>query len=248
MEEIVKGFGSATFGEIYAEDYDVEHDPGTTAEAVQRLAEIAGTGKILELAIGTGRVALPLARRGLTVHGIDGSPAMVAKLREKPGGEAIPVSIGDFADVDIEGSFDLVFLIFNTLFNLTSQDAQVRCFENVAKRLNSDGQFLVETLVPDVTRFDDGQSVRTLHVDMESAVLEAAVHDPVQQVVEYQRVRMTNEGVNLSPLPIRYAWPGEIDLMARVAGMKLQHRWGGWDRSPFTATSKMHVSVYRKIA
>ena len=224
MEEILKGFGSATFGEIYAEAYEVEHDPGTTDEAVELLAGIAGTGSTLELAIGTGRVALPLARRGLKVHGIDGSPAMVAKLREKPGGEAIPVSVGDFADVDIEGSFDFVFLIFNTLFNLTSQQEQVRCFENVAKRLNSGGQFLVETLVPDVTRFDDGQSLRTLHVDMNSAVLEAAVHDPVQQVVEYQRVRMTDDGMRLSPLPIRYAWPAEIDLMARVAGMTLQHR------------------------
>ena len=248
MAEIRKGFGSSTFGEIYAEDYDVEHDPGTTEEAVQLLSELAGTGRILELAIGTGRVALPLSQRGLTIHGIDASPAMVAKLREKPGGEAIPVSLGDFADVDVEGSFDFIFLIFNTLFNLTSQQEQVRCVENVAKRLNSGGEFLIETLVPDLCQLGDGQSLRTLHVDMNSAVLEAAVHDPVEQVVEYQRIRMTNEGMRLSPLPIRYAWPSEIDLMAKLAGLELQHRWGGWDRSPFTADSRMHVSLYRKPA
>ena len=243
----MKEFGPSTFGELNATDYDDLHDPGTTEESVDLIAEIAGSGRILELAIGTGRVALPLARRGFSVQGIDGSSEMVAKLRQKPGGDTIPVSIGDFADVDVEGSFDLVFLVFNTLFNLTSQDEQVRCFRNVAEHLNDGGAFLVEAFVPDVTKFTDGQRMRAMQVGFDSVWFEAAMHDPVRQVIEHQRVRMTADGVRMIPLPMRYAWPAEIDLMAKLAGLELEHRWGGWDRSPFTAKSDFHISVYRKI-
>ncbi len=243
----MKKFGPSTFGELNAADYDDLHDPGTTEDSVDLIAEIAGSGRILELAIGTGRVALPLAQRGLSVQGIDGSSEMVAKLRQKPGGDTIPVSIGDFADVDVEGSFDLVFLVFNTLFNLTSQRDQVRCFRNVAGHLNDGGAFLVEAFVPDVTKFTDGQRMRAMHVGFDSVWFEAATHDPVRQVIEHQRVRMTADGVRMIPLPMRYAWPAEIDLMANLAGLELEHRWGGWDRSPFTVKSGSHISVYRKI-
>ena len=221
------------------------------------LADLAAGGKVLELAIGTGRLALPLAARGLSVHGIDASEAMVAKLREKPGGDAIPVTIGDLADVDIDidinikgdgdGAFDLVFLVFNTLFNLTSQDDQVRCFRNVAQHLSADGVFVIEVFVPDFSNFVDDQAVRTVHLTADSAFLEASRHDPITQTVHYQYIEITSDGTRLYPLPMRYAWPSELDLMARLAGLELRERWGGWDRSPFTASSAAHVSVYGHV-
>lgn len=244
----MKGFGPATFGELNADDYDALQDPGTTDAAVALIAEIAGDGAVLELAIGTGRVALPLARRGLNITGIDGSPEMVAKLREKPGGADIPVTIGDFADVGVAGPFDHVFLVYNTLFNLPSQDDQVRCFQNVADRLNDNGTFLIEAFVPDLSEFRRGQTVCTRSLDMQSVTLETGLHDPVRQVLEFQRIRITNAGVRLVPLPLRYAWPAEIDLMAKLAGLERKHRWGGWDRSPFTADSRMHITVYEKVS
>lgn len=244
----MRGYGPETFGKLNAADYDRTDDPGTTDQAVEVLADLAGNGKTLELAIGTGRVALPLAARGVAIQGIDASPEMVAQLRKKPGGDAIPVAIGDMADVAVDGAFDFVFLIYNTLFNLTSQEAQVHCFANVARRLNAGGRFLVEAFVPDVARFKDGQSLRTVDLDVGAVTLEAARHDPVTQVVEYQYIRFAKDGVRLTPLPMRYAWPAEIDLMARLAGLEREHRWGGWEREPFTAASGMHVSVYRKGA
>ncbi|KCZ87606.1 class I SAM-dependent methyltransferase [Hyphomonas johnsonii] len=239
-------FGPETFGELNAEDYDALHDPGTTDESVELIAEIAAGRRTLELAIGTGRLALPLAATGLEVHGIEGSPLMVAKLREKPGGDTVPVTIGDFADVDADGTFGHVFLAFNTLFNLTSQADQVRCFANVAKRLEPGGTFLVETFVPDAERTRSDQSLRAMKVGFKSVWLEAAIHDPVEQVIEFQRMRITEQGVRLVPLVMRYAWPAEIDLMANLAGLQLKHRWGGWRKEPFTADSRMHVSVYEK--
>lgn len=242
----MREFGPATFGQLNADHYDALHDPGTTEESVALIAELAGKGEILELAIGTGRMALPLKQRGLTISGIEGSPEMVAKLREKPGGAEIPVVIGDMADVGIEGPFDFVFLVFNTLFNLTSQADQVRCFRNVADRLAPGGAFLIETFVPDFSRSHDNQSLRTMQVGFNSLWLEAKAHDPTGQVIDYQRVRITANGTRLVPLKMRYAWPQEIDLMANLAGLERENRWGGWHREPFTARSEMHVSVYRK--
>jgi SAM-dependent methyltransferase len=243
----MEGYGPETFGKLNAEFYDASYGnppEAATLEAVEVLAELAGGGRVLELAVGTGRVALPLAARGLSVHGIDASPEMIAKLRQKPGGEAIMVSIGDFADVAIEGAFDLVFLVFNTLFNLTSQSEQVRCFQNVARRLTPRGVFVIEAFVPDIASFIDGQRLRTVHISIDTVVLEASMHDPVTQTVRYQYITTTRNGVRLLPLPMRYAWPNEIDLMARLAGLELRERWGGWDRSRFTASSPKHVSVY----
>lgn len=242
----MKEFDPSTFGELNAEDYDELHDPGTTDECVNLIAELAGSGSILELAVGTGRIALPLIQKGLSVHGIEGSERMVSKLRAKRGGDSMPVMVGDFADVGIDGPYDFVFLVFNTLFNLTSQDDQVRCFRNVAERLRAGGAFLVEAVIPDVSGFHDGYRVRTKHVDFGAAWLEAAKYDPVRQLVEFQRIRITNDGVKLVPLPMRYAWPSEIDLMAQLAGLRLKYRWGGWDRTAFTAKSTMHISVYEK--
>lgn len=240
------GFTPSTFGDLNAEDYDALHDPGTTDQAVALISEIANGGSILELAIGTGRIALPLQELGHTISGIEGSPEMVAKLQEKPGGDQIDVAIGDMADVDIDGSFDHVCLVFNTLFNLPSQDAQVRCFSNVAQKLNAGGTFLVETFVPDLSGFVDHQRVQTNRLDRNSVWIEAATHDPVRQMFEFQRIRISENGTKLVPLPMRYAWPSEMDLMAKLAGLKLIERWGSWDRTVFDADSKMHISVYQK--
>jgi SAM-dependent methyltransferase len=247
-EDHVKGYRPETFGELFADVYDtgVGSRPADALESVEVLADLAAGGTVLELAIGTGRVALPLAARGLSVHGIDASESMVAKLREKPGGDAIPVAIGDFADVAIDGAFDLVFLVFNTIFNLTSQDDQVRCFQNVARHLTPGGVFVVEAIVPDFARFVDGQDVRVVRITIDSAVLDASVYDPVTQTVEKQQIVITRDGVRLYPVPFRYVWPSELDLMARLAGLELRERWAGWDRSPFTASSKSHVSVYAR--
>ena len=244
----MKQYGPETFGERFADVYDTwygtELVQATTAQSVEILAELAGGGKVLELAIGTGRLALPLAARGLSVRGIDASEAMVAKLREKPGGHAIPVTIGDFADVTVEGKYDLIFVVFNTLFNLTSQDEQVRCFRNVARHLTPRGLFVVEAFIPDLTSFVNGQAVRMVHVTTDSTTLEVSLHGSVTQTVQYQYIVINKNGVQLYPVPMRYAWPGELDLMAELAGLKLRHRWGGWDRSPLTAASSSHVSVY----
>ena len=245
----MKGYGPETFGEnadTYDDWYGTRRADESTDGAVRLLADLAGGGDVLELAIGTGRVALPLAATGLSVHGIDASEKMVAKLREKRGGDALPVVIGDFADVAVEGTFDLAYLVFNTLFNLVTQEDQVRCFANVAARLAPGGAFVVEAFVPRPADFQGEQSVRTCHVEMGSAVVELAVHDPVAQRVEYQYVEFTEAGTRLHPLVMRYAWPSEIDLMARLAGLRLEDRFADWDRTPFTRSSGAHVSVYRK--
>ncbi|MDJ0920209.1 MAG: class I SAM-dependent methyltransferase [Henriciella sp.] len=239
-------FESDTFGKLYADEYDKLHNPGTTTASVNLIAELAGSSRLLELAIGTGRMALPLVEKGFELEGVEGSPDMVDKMRAKPGGADIPVLIADMADFEIGRSFEFAFLVFNTLFNLTSQAAQVQCFQSVARHLEPGGRFLVETFVPDLTRFDEYQALRTKHIGAGSVWLEAVEHDPVEQVFNFQRVRITDSGVRLAPLVMRYAWPQEIDLMAELAGLQLEARWGGWAREPFTADSKMHVSLYRK--
>jgi SAM-dependent methyltransferase len=239
-------YGPSTYGDRWAEIYD--RWGGTegrdTEGTVALLAELAGPGPALELAVGTGRIALPLAERGVEVHGVDASEAMVAKLREKPGGDRIPVTMGDFADVPVEGRYPLVFVVFNTLFGLLTQEDQVRCFANVAEHLTNDGVFVIEAFVPDLGRFDRGQRTSTLDVGVDEVHLHADKHDPVGQVVMSQHVLVREEGVRLYPVKIRYAWPPELDLMAQLAGLELRDRWAGWKREPFTAASTNHVSVY----
>ncbi len=244
----MKGYGPETFGELNAEDYDVLHDPGTTEAAVELLSNYALPVRTLELAIGTGRVALPLAERGCVIEGIEASAEMISKLRQKPGGAAIPVTRGDMAETRAEGEFGFVFLIFNTLFNLTTQDAQVRCFANAARMLAPGGAFLIEAFVPDLTQFRDDRGLKPKHLDRYSLTLEAAIHHPVSQVVEYQYLRFNAGGMSLTPLPMRYAWPSEIDLMAALAGLTLEARWGGWNKCAFSGQSRMHISVYRKAS
>jgi len=189
-------------------------------------------------------VALPHAARGLIVHGIEASEGMVAKLREKPGGSDIPVEIGDMAEVRVNGTFDLIYLVFNTIFNLTTQAAQVSCFHNAARHLNAGGVFVVETVVPDLSGFVDGQRMKGSWARMDSARFEIAIHDPVAQTVEFQRIVMSEGGTRMTPHFMRYAWPAELDLMAQLAGLERRDRWAWWDRSPFTAGSKSHVTVY----
>ena len=239
------GYGSATYGDRIARVYDLLYGGALdTTGTVERLAELAGGGPVLELGVGTGRVACPLAERGLAVNSIDASEAMVAQLRARPGGDRVAVTIGDFADVDVPGSFPLVFAIFTTFFALLTQDEQVRCFENVARRLSAGGVFLIEAFVPDLTRFVRGQNVSATRVELDGVMLDATKVDPVAQRVDSQHIVIAEEGVRLFPVRIRYAWPSELDLMARLAGLRLRERRGGWQGEPFTAASARHVSVY----
>ena len=238
-------YEASTYGDRIAEIYDrLPNVPGNADAAAAFLAALAGRGPVLELGIGTGRIAVPLAARGLEVHGIDASAAMVARLRAKPGGERIPVAIGDFAEVAIDGRYSLIFTVFNTFFALLTQDAQTRCFARVAQRLTGDGAFVIEAFVPDLSRFDRGQRVSVTDVGPDGLHLEASVVDPVGQRVRTQHVLVSREGTRLYPIQLRYAWPSELDLMARLAGLGLRERWGGWERQPFTASSPNHVSVY----
>lgn len=236
----------AFYGDRWAGVYDEHHAGMDPAPAVEFLAGLAGDGPVLELAIGTGRVALPLAGRGIPVQGIDASEAMVERLRAKPGGESIPVVIGDMAQVPASGPFRLVYLVFNTLFGLLSQARQAGCFRNVARVLDPGGVFVIECFVPDLARFDGGQRVQARAVTEDSAIIELSCHDAAQQRITTQIVTLDGQGTHLRPVALRYAWPSELDLMARQAGLRLRERYNGWDRRPFDSSSDGHVSVYQR--
>jgi SAM-dependent methyltransferase len=239
-------YGPSTYGDRIADVYDAWfHPPQDPDAAVDLLAELAGSGPALELAIGTGRIALPLATRGVEIQGIDASAAMVAKLREKPGGTDIPVTMGDFADVAVEGRFQLVFVVFNTLFALLTQDDQRRCLRNVADHLTDDGVFVVEAFVPDIARFDRGQRVDARQVELGRAFLDVSRHDAGNQRVSSQLVVFEETGFRMFPVELRYVWPSELDLMAELVGLRLRERWGGWKREAFTGEGT-HVSVYER--
>jgi SAM-dependent methyltransferase len=218
---------------------------GDEAATVAFLERLAQGGRALELAIGTGRVALPLAARGVPVDGIDFSQAMVDRLRAKPGGRALSVTLGDFAEVPVPGRYRLVYVVFNTLFNLSTQDDQVRCFANVASRLDESGTFVVEGFVPSwLHRLRDHQHVDAESVEPGRVVLDVGRHDPVAQTLDESHVEISASRIRLYPVVCRYAWPSELDLMARLAGLRLRERWGGWERQPFTADSRDCISVY----
>ena len=233
-----------SFGEDVADFYDDVSQRGNELATVAFLEQLAGDGPALELAIGTGRIALPLAARGIRVDGIDISPAMVDKLRAKPGGDQISVTIGDFADVPVTGTYRLVYVVFNTLFNLLTQDDQVRCFENVAAHLTDDGSFVVEGGSPAfLYRLRDNQYVEAESIEVDAVRLDLLRHDPAKQMLDESHVSLSREGLHLNPVVQRYAWPAELDLMARIAGLRLKERWDGWNREPFTGTGNV-VSVY----
>jgi hypothetical protein len=231
------------FGERIAARYDDGLGSYVEVEAtVDFLAQLAGDGPALELGIGTGRIALPLAARGVRVHGIDLSTAMVDRLRAKPGADAIDVTIGDFATTRVDGPFRLAYLVFNTIMNLTTQDEQVACFQTVAAHLEPGGCFVVEVGIPDLQRLPFGETIRPFEVS--PAHLGFDEYDVVRQGQISHHYNLVDGSFELNAIPFRYIWPAELDLMARLAGMRLRERWGGWRREPFTSLSESHVSVW----
>jgi len=233
------------FPESVAATYDSSEDMFDAA-AVETtagvLAELAGRGRALELGIGTGRIALPLAARGVEVHGIDLSEAMVARLRAKPGGDAIGVTIGDFATATADGTFSLAYLVFNTIMNLTTQDAQAACFRNVARHLEPGGCFVIEVGVPELRRLPPGQN--TVPWQVTPARWAFDIYDTATQAMSSNYITVEDGRGEYRSIPFRYVWPAELDLMARLAGMRLRDRWEGWSRQPFTSQSGQHVSVW----
>jgi SAM-dependent methyltransferase len=239
-------YDASTYGDGVADVYDNWYPGGDPEPIVHRLSGLAEDGPALELGIGTGRIAIPLAAAGVTVHGIDASKAMVARLRSKAAASGIPVTIGDFTSFELEHRFSLVYVVFNTFFSLLEQEDQVCCFQTVANHLRPEGRFVLECFVPDLGRFDRGQRFAVHAIDDEGIRVEATLHDPVRQGVRSKIVSLAADGARFYPLQARYCWPSELDLMARLAGLELEQRWGGWSEEPFTAASVNHVSVYRK--
>ena len=236
------------FDQRVAPTYDADSAemfaPEVLGPAVDLLAELAGDGAALELAVGTGRVALPLGRRGVEVHGIDISPHMVAELRAKPGGDAVPVTIGDMATTGLDRTFRLAYLVFNTITNLTTQDEQVRCFQNVADHLEPGGRFVVEVFVPELRRLPPGDAHRAFLVTPDHLGFDE--YDVVASICRSNHWFVRDGSLQVFVSTHRYVWPAEMDLMARMAGLSLEDRWGGWRREPFTADSTSTVSVWRR--
>ena len=219
-------------------------DPAVVDPVVDLLVELAAGGRALELGIGTGRIALPLAQRGVPVHGIELSQAMAAKLRAKPGADEIGVTIGDFATTTVDGTFSVAYLVFNTIMNLTTQAGQVACFRNVAAHLAPGGCFVIEVGVPDLQRLPPGETVRPFHVSETRWGFDE--YDVANQGLISHHLELVDGRAERNSVPFRYAWPAELDLMAQLAGMSLRDRWAGWKREPFTSDSRTHVSVWEK--
>ena len=238
------------FGELVAERFDERYahlaDPAVVGPIVAFLADLACGGAALELGIGTGRIALPLAHRGVRVHGIDLSEAMVARLRAKPGAEQVGVTVGDFATTTVEGRFSVAYVVANTIMNLTTQDEQAACFQNAAAHLEPNGCFVIEVGVPELQRLPPGERFQPFAVG--PAHLGFDEYDVVSQRVVSHHYWIDDGKVDVISPPFRYVWPSELDLMARLAGMTLRERWGGWRREPFSGDSDTHVSVWEKSA
>jgi SAM-dependent methyltransferase len=238
------------FGERVAQRYDESSadmfQSAVVDPVVDLLADLAGHGAALELGIGTGRIALPLAQRGIRVHGIDLSEAMVARLRAKPGAQQIGVTIGDFATTTVEGRFTVAYLVFNTIMNLTTQDGQIACFQNVAAHLEPGGCFVIEVMVPALQRLPPGETVRAFNLS--ATRLGFDEYDVASQGLISHHYTVVDGNLEVDAPPFRYVWPSELDLMARLAGMTLRERWSGWKREPFTSDSTKHVSVWEKTA
>jgi SAM-dependent methyltransferase len=237
------------FGEEVAARYDDDSemfDPAVVDPAVDFLVGLAGDGRALELGIGTGRIAVPLAERGVPVHGIDLSRAMTARLREKPGAEEIDIAIGDFATTKVEGTFSLAYLVFNTIGNLTTQAAQVACFQNASDHLEPGGCFVIETGVPSVRNVPPGETMHVFDASPDHWGIDE--YDYENQGLISHHFNLVDGRFELYSIPFRYVWPAELDLMAQLAGMQLRERWSGWKREPFTSESDKHVSVWEKPA
>ena len=236
------------FDERVAARYDASEadmfEPAVVEPAVDFLADLAGSGRALELAIGTGRIALPLAARGVSVHGIDLSTAMVERLRAKPGGAEIPVTIGDFTTTKVDGTFALAYLVFNTIGNVTTQAGQVACFRNAAWHLEPGGCFVIEVGVPELRRLPPGDTMRVFAAEPTHWGVDE--YDVVTQAAVSHHFSLVDGRWELESMPFRYVWPSELDLMAELAGMRLQERWADWSREPFTSESGKHISVWQK--
>jgi len=241
---VVEDYFSGRVAEKFDERYADKAAPVVVDPMVDLLVELAGGGNALELGIGTGRVALPLRQRGVRVSGIELSPDMVAQLRARPGGGDIEVAIGDFSTTRVAGTFSIAYLVANTIMNLTTQDAQVACFENVAAHLEPGGCFVIDVLVPRLQRLPPGETFQPF--DVSPTHLGFDEIDVVSQALVSHHYWIDGDNVELFSPPFRYVWPSELDLMARIAGMTLRERWGGWRREPFTAASDKHVSVWEK--
>ena len=228
----------------YDESAEVMFDAGAVEPVVDFLAALAGSGRALELGVGTGRIALPLAQRGVPVHGIELSKAMAARLRAKPGGEDVGVTIGDFATTTVDGTFSVAYLVWNTIMNLTTQAAQVACFRNVAAHLEPGGCFVIEVGVPQLQRLPPGETARVFHVSETRWGIDE--YDVARQGLTSHHFELVDGRLERSSIPFRYVWPSELDLMAELAGMRLRERWSGWKREPFTSESRQHVSVWEK--
>jgi SAM-dependent methyltransferase len=238
------------FDERVAARYDESaaemFEPAAVDPVVDLLVELVGSGRALELGIGTGRIALPLAQRGVPVHGLELSKAMAARLRAKPGGEDIGVTIGDFATTTVDGTFSLAYLVFNTIMNLTTQAEQVACFRNVAAHLEPGGCFVIEVGVPDLQRLPPGEAILAFHVGDTRWGFDE--YDVAAQGLVSHHFELVDGRLERLSIPFRYAWPAELDLMAELAGMRLRERWSGWKREPYTSDSRKHVSVWEKPA
>lgn len=240
-------YGISTYGDriagVYDSWYQERLDP---AAAVEMLAGLAGSGRALELGVGTGRVAIPLAARGVQVEGIDASEEMVARMRAKPGGADIPVHMGDFADVGVDGLYSLIYIPFTTFFALSSQDEQLRCMRNVRAHLDAGGCFVMDAFVPDVRRYTYNQCTYVADVKLDQVMIDVSTHDPVNQTIMSSHVLFEDGGtVRLFPVMVRYAWPAELDAMGLASGLVLADRFGDYERRRFDASSTRHVSVYR---
>lgn len=242
----MKGLTITTYGDAIADVYDTMH-PIPAEDAVATIAELAQHGKILELGIGTGRIALPLAARGLEVHGIDASQAMLDRMQDKPFSDRVRTLVGDFGETIAGADFAVAFVAFNTFFALTTREEQKKCFLNVSKQLRQGGTFAIECFVPDAARFEGGQALRTGRIDVDRVVLEATRYDRNAQTLDAQLIVIENAGARLIPLRLRYCYPSELDAMAELAGLRLRDRFGGWAKTPFTNASMNHVSIYEKV-
>ncbi|MGV9770641.1 class I SAM-dependent DNA methyltransferase [Streptosporangium sp. NPDC003464] len=245
----MEGFAPRTsFGYEVSKRYDAEDTRGDEEQTVAFLARLAGGRDALEFAVGTGRVALPLRRTGVRVDGIELSPDMVDRMREKPDGDKIEVTMGDMSRVTTGRTYGLVYLVYNTIGNLLSQDDQVRCFENAARHLTDEGVFVVECRIPTAPARPGRQYVDAEHIGVDHVGLDVCRYDPVTQILDENHVRISTEGIVFGPIRLRLAHPPEFDLMARIAGLRLRERWGGWEREPYTAASRRHISVYGRLA
>ena len=242
----MKNFNNATYGQKIAAIYDSLYSNLKNDEIIEFLNEYSNTNPVLELGIGTGRIALPLQNMGHKIYGIDSSESMINKLKEKPRGKEIQTELTDFENFNLNIKFSLVYVVFNTFFGILTQKGQVNCFKCVSKHLKSDGAFILETFVPDLSRFDRDQRTSVTHIELNKILTEYNIHNRNNQNVICQYHLITESKNQLFPLKIRYAYPSELDLMANLAGLKLTERYSNWKKEMFTNSSNSHISVYRK--